>query len=50
MVWEMDEQVLCGNQLHYWVTQEFHPLIVATKENKKKKQVQFMKDHTADDL
>lgn len=31
VVGEVDEQVLRGYQLHYGVTQEFHPLIVASE-------------------
>jgi hypothetical protein len=32
MVREMNEQVLCGHQLHYGVAQKFHPLIVASEK------------------
>lgn len=29
VVWEVDEEVLCGHQLHDGVSQELHSLVVA---------------------
>ncbi len=33
VVREVDEQVLCGHQLHDRVSQELHPLVVAPRQD-----------------
>lgn len=37
VVGEVDEQVLCGHQLHDGVSQELHPLVVAPGQEARRK-------------